>query len=605
MRRSRSISGKDWSSAKVRSALKGARVPISKVASTARVSPSTVKRVLAGSRHREVERAVASALGKRLGDVYPQRARADAVDAFSVGGRHADYEGATTGRRLSTWGLSGSGPNSAIWGSMREIRMRARQLVRNNSWASRGLDSLVANLVGYGVKPRWKIADRALKRKIHDLFDDFTETADADEQLDFYGMTALAMRGVVESGEMLARFRPRRLDDVDRDGVRLPVPLQIQLLEPEFFDDMNDGPQPNGLDRALGINLNEIGRRVSYQLFRQHPGDVISMSAMPPGAEPSVAVPAKDVAHLYKVVRGGQLRGLSWFAATIIRLYELDQYDDAELVRQKIAAMLVGFMHQGASDDAPWGSDEGEDDLGQSIVGLEPGTLQFTPPGVDKIEWSNPPQVAGTYPEFTRSQLQAVSAALGVTYEQLSQDLRGVTYSSIRAGLVEFRRLATMIQHHVVVHQFCRRVARQFMDAAILGGKLAIRDYATNSRAYLRVDWRPPPWDWVDPEKEVNTLMKLTRGGFQPRQDGVAALGYDVEEVDERYREDNERQDKFGLVFDSDPRWGKSGMALETSDGEPTESGADKRDKEEDEREEDEEREEEERRETRRRQRSA
>jgi capsid protein len=39
-----------------------------------------------------------------------------------------------------------------------------------------------------------------------------------------------------------------------------------------------------------------------------------------------------------------------------------------------------------------------------------------------------------------RQQLRAIAMGMGITYEQLTGDLTNVNYSSIRAGLIEFRR---------------------------------------------------------------------------------------------------------------------------------------------------------------------
>jgi capsid protein len=54
------------------------------------------------------------------------------------------------------------------------------------------------------------------------------------------------------------------------------------------------------------------------------------------------------------------------------------------------------------------------------------------------------PTSVASYAEFLRMQFRAVAAAMGITYEQLTGDLTGVNYSSIRAGLLEFRRRCEM-----------------------------------------------------------------------------------------------------------------------------------------------------------------
>ena len=52
----------------------------------------------------------------------------------------ADYEGALQGRRLSTWGLSSSGPNTALYGSLANLRARSRELIRNDPQIDGAID---------------------------------------------------------------------------------------------------------------------------------------------------------------------------------------------------------------------------------------------------------------------------------------------------------------------------------------------------------------------------------------------------------------------------------------------------------------------------------
>ena len=112
-----------------------------------------------------------------------------------------------------------------------------------------------------------------------------------------------------------------------------------------------------------------------------------------------------------------------------------------------------------------------------ALAGLEPGTLQILEPGED-IKFSAPADVGSSYAEFLRMQFRAVAAAMGITYEKLTGDLTQVNYSSIRAGLLEFRRRCEALQHGVIVHQLCRPIWRAWMEQAVLEGALSLPGYA-------------------------------------------------------------------------------------------------------------------------------
>jgi lambda family phage portal protein len=237
-------------------------------------------------------------------------------------------------------------------------------------------------------------------------------------------------------------------------------------------------------------------------------------------------------------------------------LHELDQYDDAELVRKKTAAMFAGFVTRLAPDDNLLG--EGLSDAnGIALAGMEPGTMQMLEPGED-IKFSQPADVGGSYSEFLRMQFRAVAAAMGVTYEQLTGDLTQVNYSSIRAGLLEFRRRVESLQHGVIVHQLCRPIWQAWMDQAVLEGALHLPNFAAGNpqtrRQYLGVKWIPQGWQWVDPLKEIDAMKAAIRSGLMSRSEAISSNGYDAEDMDREIAADNARADGLGLVFDSDPR---------------------------------------------------
>ena len=141
-----------------------------------------------------------------------------------------DFEGAGNGRRLSSWGTSSAGPNNTLYSSLDTLRSRSRELVRNDPQIDGALDTLVSNLVGMGISPRWQIPDTDLKKQIQELWADWILEADADETVDFYGLQSLVTRSIIEGGEVFVRFRPRRMED------GLSVPLQLQVLEGDHLD---------------------------------------------------------------------------------------------------------------------------------------------------------------------------------------------------------------------------------------------------------------------------------------------------------------------------------------------------------------------------------
>jgi phage portal protein, lambda family len=325
----------------------------------------------------------------RKGFVIPTstspRSRGVHIGAFNGG-----YEGASTGRRLGTWTTFASGPNLSDAGTLSAIRARARDAIRNNPWAAQALNSFAANLVGRGIVPRWKIENEELRQQIHSLWEEWVQESDADGLLDFYGQQTLVTKTVIHSGEAIIRFRPRRLSD------GLSVPLQLQVLEPDFLDEYKDGPAPSGNTYHQGIEFNSIGQRVRYWLRKQHPGDSFFMS----GQLESVPVPASQVLHVYRRRSSRSNYGeVSWFAPVLARMFLLDQYEDAELDRKKTAALFGVFITKSGDLAGPGGlvgfdSDTNVDANNRPFADLEPGMMNYLLPGED-VKFSTPADVGG------------------------------------------------------------------------------------------------------------------------------------------------------------------------------------------------------------------
>jgi capsid protein len=129
-----------------------------------------------------------------------------------------------------------------------------------------------------------------------------------------------------------------------------------------------------------------------------------------------------------------------------------------------------------------------------------------------------------------------------------------VTYSSIRAGKLEFQRQCKQFIFNVMAYQICRPGARYWLSQVALSNAMFLPGYARDPKSYMRIKWTIDGWPWVDPLKDLKASTGLVRSGFSSRTQEVAERGLDVEALEEEIHADNERADAAGLVFDSDAR---------------------------------------------------
>ena len=456
-----------------------------------------------------------------------------------VGALIGGFEGGLSARRLKTFTASRAHVNTLIQAAGADMTARARYLIRNNGYAANAVESWAGNAVGTGIKPSSGIADTALKDKVQRLWLRWTDESDAEGITDFYGQQRRASRELFIAGEVFFRIRPRWPED------GLSVPLQLQMLPSEMLPLGRNESLSNGNRIRQGIEFDKIGRRVAYHFLRRHPGDITD-----PGlAGETVRVPAESVLHIIDPVDAGQLRGVSRFAPALVKLFLLDQYDDAELDRKKVAAMFVGFVRR---PEREFDNGNETDERGEPLLPLEPGQLQMLDDRED-VTFSQPADVGGNYESFQYRTLLQVAASLGLPYANLSADMLKANYSNTRAALLEFRRRVEAFQHSVIVFQLCRVVWARWMDMAVLSGSLALPEYESKRHDYLDCAWLPPRWDWVDPLKDIKAEIVAIEAGLKSRTQAIAERGYDAAMVDAEIAADHRREESLGLLFGREP----------------------------------------------------
>lgn len=177
------------------------------------------------------------------------------------------------------------------------------------------------------------------------------------------------------------------------------------------------------------------------------------------------------------------------------------------------------------------------------MVGLAPG---------EDVKFSEPADLGGSYEAFQYRMLLRAAAGFGVPYSSFTGDMRAVNYSSIRAGLVEFRRRVTAMQNYTMIQAFARPFWNAWIAAATLAGMAPWKasEYNRNKALYRRVKWLPPKFDWVDPLKDIQAEKLAVDNGFKARSDVIEETGDDAETTDERIHDDRKRAEDLASDLD-------------------------------------------------------
>lgn len=302
------------------------------------------------------------------------------------------------------------------------------------------------------------------------------------------GLQADMVRALVIDGEAFAQL------------IETDAGLRLRFIPSELVDDSVTRDLPAGGYIVSGVEFDSDGQRVAYHILPAKPVDLFASYA------PPVRVPASEIIHLFKPIGIGQVRGISWLAPVVVPANEFDAIVDALAVGIKVAALHAGFLVDLNSAGEPFAADELPE------PSLEPGTIRRLPAGID-IKFSSPEHAKETA-SFLRFNLQMLAAGLGLPEHMLSGDLANANYSSLRAGLLPFRQRVEQVQYHTIAPQLLDPVWRRFHTPSVIAG-----DY----NAVPAVEWLPPAWMQVDPEKAAKADAAELAAGLTSRRKLVAA----------------------------------------------------------------------------------
>ena len=418
-----------------------------------------------------------------------------------------NYDAGGNGRRVKGWKAPPTDADAASIAGRATLRQRSRDMIRNAPFAKRAQTVVTNNVVGSGILPTITGTNKTAVDAASKVILPFLASTDLDAHraMNFSTMQSVVCNSLFESGEVLAVRRMRAADG-------RALPLAVQLYEVDHLNPTITGHDGNEV--IDGIEFDADGVAVAYHLYEQHPGAATRKRTLK-----TRRWPASDVLHIRRIDRPGQVRGVSWLAPVMLTLGEMRDYQEAQILKQKISALLAGVVEAG---------DDGVPDGASGLDKLSPGSLVYTEAN-QKVTFTNPPKV-DDYNVVMRLGLWAVAMGIGITGESLSGDLSGVNFSSMRAGRLEMDKNIETWQEQILIAQFCAGIGRWAMDAYRLtqAGRLAS----------LQMAWTAQRRALVDPTKEIPAIIKKVEAGLSSLSREQRAMGLDPDTIARERQED-------------------------------------------------------------------
>jgi lambda family phage portal protein len=473
------------------------------------------------------------------------------------------YHSAKASRLTGNFATSNSSADFELNSSLRDMRGRSRQLVRDSSFAKRAKIIVQNNIIGSGIGMQAQVSTTRgeLNDRVNDAIEDgwcewgCAEYCHTGGGLHFADMERLFMGQVFEAGEIFIRKHYTAFG-----GSK--VPFALEIIEPERIADESLAqlqPQVAGAIIRNGIEQDRFGRPVAYYVRLRHPGDFFYSVNERDKIE---RIPAEQIMHLRIIDRWPQTRGEPWMHAAIRKLNDMDGYSEAEIVAARGGANYMASLKTTSSATAIAQLQPG-DTSGQRQLELEPGTVMQLLPG-EELDWHAPNRPNTAIEPFMRYMLREMAAGVGCSYESLSRDYSQSNYSSSRLALLDDRDLWRMIQGWFIRN--CRLpLHKEFLKQAVLAGaipEISLMQYALDSSKFEKVLFKPRGWGWIDPTKEVEAYKEAVKAGFTTVTDVIAATGggQDIEDVLATRRRELKMMDpesketgQMKLVFDTSP----------------------------------------------------
>jgi lambda family phage portal protein len=471
------------------------------------------------------------------------------------------FPGAAMNRLTADWQSPSSSADQEIYGAGRTLIFRCRQLERSNDYIRRYLKLVNNNVLGSrGIGLQMKIQDapgrydKAANDAVEAAWKKWSrrEFCTLSGRLNWRAVQKLVLRSRVRDGGALVRL------------VRVPLETNpfgfcLQPLEIDYLDFDFNRSLGNGNEIRFGIEYDPAGRVVSYHIFDRHPGD------MNQAGRRRIPVPASEMIHCYLPERIGQSLGLPTAVSSMLRLNMLEGYEEAEVTAAREGACKGGYIEKTAPEDY---TADGEDDQGNQIHEMEPGVIRELEPNQKFVE-HDPTHPNTAYGPFVKQVLRGLASGLGVSYVSLANDLEGVNYSSIRAGLLDEREEWKELQECQIEDLNCP-VFEAWLEMALNAGQVKLTNGSAISIArfekFNAPEWKPRRWAWVDPEKDMRANILAVEKGFDSRRSIIAEAGRDVEEVFDEQAADDQLAAQKGLDFPKDVQTGGNGNVDKTEE---------------------------------------
>jgi lambda family phage portal protein len=455
--------------------------------------------------------------------------------------------------------------------SLRRLVGRSRDFALNDPYAKNYLRALDKNVIGpdgftlrnkamelvWDAEKRQNLPryDKVANMIIQDGFEEWQlpRYNSLTEDIAFREQCSLILKTIATDGEILVK-PIRTVDNKFR--------YTLQLIECDYLDETKNGTLPNGNIIIMGVEMTSYRKPVAYWLRKSNPYQAMLYSSYSSGEHERIPIYDKygqvQIKHLFVKEHPSQIRGIPWFAPSMIRLKMLSGFEEAILVDARSSANkgLIYEYKDGSGAEGITAANvgggafvpndaNGKPDPSRLIRPSLPGQDVVTPQGMTAkvADFKSPSGMEGGFQKWA---LRGIAAGIGIAYITLANDYEAVNYTSSRTNLLDerdtWKTLHTWFRDHFLNWNF-----EEWLRAALMNG--AINLPVSKFDKFNKPWFQGRAWQWVSPKDEADAIMVLVSNGAASFEEFLAERGWSLEAFIDQMQYEKRLFEEAGLPF--------------------------------------------------------
>jgi lambda family phage portal protein len=464
--------------------------------------------------------------------------------------------------------------NQDVRNSWTKAVARTIDTLQNSGWVAGAVEQAIAMIIGTGLRLSAKpdaealgwTADEAkewsrIVERRYECWANRPQECDIEGKSTVGKLTAGALRSYFGFGEILALL----------PYVRRPwnqYGTKVQLLPPSRLMQDSNPPQ-----LSQGIIRDPFGYPLAYRIA-EPPENYSNVQWRDVTARDMFGRPS--VVHVFDGMPG-QMRGIPPLTPALKIVRQFDQLSDATLLAGLIQTIFAATVESAAPTEQVLQAfqDLNEQNAAKDPAGSTPssplealldmragwyentkidlgahGKIAHLAPG-DKLQFTSSNHPNENYDSFAKFLLREMARCIGVTFEQLTGDYNGATYSSVNSATSEVFMI-TLYRRANIASPFAQSTYEAWLEEEIDNGWIdfpgGLNGFIENRAAATRAHFRGPAKPQADVLKFARAIDFLRKNKIVTDEWICAEMGEDWLDMYEQLAVEKAERERLGIV---------------------------------------------------------